>query len=157
VELLINIVQTKTLEKCIKVDKETASLLKKSEKLQEFKRRQFEKNQVMIDPELAESCNIWIVCEKSKMDKAEEEVTSLADEKKIISRKFKFMDPMRVRFLKQHCWDKIKEKEHRCKAEGVVVVDSGYSDDSLVVKGTKAGRNEMISFLKNLGRSVDFK
>jgi hypothetical protein len=130
--------------------------LKKSEKLHEFKKKQFEKNQVMIYPELAEPCNIWIVCEKSKMDKAEEELTGLADEKKIISRKFKFVDPMKVRFLKQHCWGKIKEKEHRCKAEGVVVADSGYSD-SLEVKGTKAGREEMISFLTNLGRNVDFK
>ena len=109
----------------------------------------------MIDPELAEPCNIWIVCEKSKIDKAEEELTSLADEKKIISKKFKFMDPMRVRFLQQHCWGKIKEKEHRCKAEGVVVVDSG--NDSLEVKGTKAGREEMIGFLKELGRNVVFK
>jgi hypothetical protein len=109
----------------------------------------------MIYPELAEPCNIWIVCEKSKMDKAEEELTGLADEKKIMSKKLKFMDPMKVRFLKQHCWDKIKEKEHRCKAEGVVVVDSG--NDSLEVKGTKAGREEMISFLTNLCTNVVFK
>ena len=109
----------------------------------------------MIYPDLAEPCNIWIVCEKSKIGKVEEELTSLADEKKIMSKKLKFMDPTRARFLKQHCWDKIKEKEHRCKAEGVVVVDSG--SDSLEVKGTKAGREEMIIFLTKPGRNVDFK
>jgi hypothetical protein len=64
------------------------------------------------------------------------------------------MDPMKVRFLREHCWDRIRGKENQksCKAEGVAVleIDSG----SLEVKGTKAGRKEMIIFLEKLAANV---
>ena len=154
---LKDIVQTKTSEKCIKVDKETASFLAKSNKLQEFKREEIEKNQVLIDQELADPCNIWIVCEESKMKNAENELACLTDEKKITSCTFKPMDPMKVRFLKDHCWDRIRGKEIQksCKAEGVAVleIDSG----SFEVKGTQAGRKEMIFFLEKLAGNVNFK
>ena len=108
----------------------------------------FDKEQVLIDQELTDNCNIWIVCEESKMTNAEQELTSLTDEKKITNSTFKPMDSLKVRFLKEHCWGKIKDKERSLKAEGVVVLQS-YSD-SLEVKGTKAGRLDMITYLDKL-------
>jgi activator of 2-hydroxyglutaryl-CoA dehydratase len=111
----------------------------------------------LIDQELADPCNIWIVCEESKMKNGENELASLTDEKKITSCTFKPMDPIKDRFLKEHCWGRIKEKENQksCKAEGVAVleIDSG----SLEVKGTHAGRKEMIIFLQRLAGNVSFK
>ena len=89
------------------------------------------------------------------MKDAEQELTSLTDEKKITISSFKPMDPMKVRFLKQHCWSKIKEKEQSCKADGVVVVDSGNS--SFEVKGTQEGRKAMIFYLEDLARKVNSK
>ena len=65
------------------------------------------------------------------------------------------MDPMYHRFLREHCWGKIKEKEKSCNAEGVVVLD--IDDNSLKVKGAKAGKNEMMVFLRELVKAVDFK
>ena len=59
---------------------------------------------------------------------------------------------MEVRFLKEHCWVKIKKKEQSCKAEGVVVLDIDVN--SLEVKGTKAGRNEMMVFLNELTGNI---
>ena len=145
----------KTSEKCITVDEETASFLKKANKLQEFKKDQFDNHQVLIDPEITNPCNIWIVCEKSKMNNAEKELTSLTDAKKIESSTFRPMDPMKVRFLKEHCWAKIKEKEHSCRAEGVLV--AAGDNNSLEVKGTQEGRKEMITFLQNLAEKVNSK
>ena len=152
---LLHIIHTKTSEKCIRVDEETASFLTKSNKLQEFKKEIYDKDQVFIDPEVTDPCNIWIVCEKFKMDNAEKELTNLIKEKKIGSSIFRPMDPMEVRFLREHCWGKIKEKEKSCKAEGIAVqeIDSG----SLEVKGTQAGRKDMIFFLENLAENVNFK
>ena len=145
----------KTSEKCITVDEETASFLAKANKLQEFKEDQFDNHQVLIDTELTNPCNIWIVCEKSKMNNAEEELTSLTDAKKIASSTFRPIDPMKVRFLKEHCWGKIKEKERSCRAEGVLV--TAGDNNSLEVKGTQEGRKEMITFLQNLAEKVNFK
>jgi hypothetical protein len=151
----LDIIYTKTSEKCIRVDEETASFLAKSKKLQEFKKEIYDKHQVFIDPKVTDLCNIWIVCEKSKMDNAEKELTNLINEKKIGSRKFRPMDPMKVRFLRDHCWGEIKEKEKGCKAEGIAVqqIDS----DSLEVKGSQAGRKDMIFFLEKLAGNVHFK
>jgi hypothetical protein len=89
------------------------------------------------------------------MDNAEQELTNLTDKRKIGSSKFRPMDPMKVRFLRDHCWGKIKEKEKSCKAEGITVqeIDSG----SLEVKGTQAGRKEMVFFLERLAGNIHFK
>ena len=151
----MKIVDVKTSERCISLDEETATFLTESNKVKEFQKEQFDKHQVMIDQELTDPRNIWIVCEKSKIYNAEQELGGLADEKKIASCEFKTKDPLELRFLREHCWDKIKEKEKSCKAEGVVVRDINY--DSLKVKGTRAGRNEMMNFLKGLAKKIDFK
>jgi activator of 2-hydroxyglutaryl-CoA dehydratase len=155
VKRLLKIVHAKTSEKRVRVDEETASFLEKSDKLQEFKMEQFDQHQVLIDPELVDPCNIWIVCEESKMNNAEQELTRLTDEMKIASCTFIPMDTMKVRFLKEHCWSRIKEKEKSCEAEGVAVleIDSG----SLEVKGTQAGRKEMITFLSDLAEQINCK
>ncbi len=71
---------------------------------------------------------------------------------KIASSTFRPTDPIKVRFLKEHCLDKIKAKEKSLKAEGVAVVDTG--NDSLDVKGTKTGRKEMTTFLEKLAKDV---
>ena len=152
---LLKIVVTKTSEKCVKIDEETAAFLSKSNKLKEFKKEQFDKHQVLIDQELTDPNNIWIVCEKSKIDNAEQELASLTDEKKIASCTFRPADSMKLRFLREHYWAKIKEKESNCKAEGVAVLD--IDAESFEVKGTKTGRNDMISFLQGLAGNVDFK
>ena len=115
----------------------------------------FDKDQVLIDQELTDNCKIWIVCEESKMTNAEQELTSLTDEKQITSSTFKPMDSIKIRFLKEHCWGKIKEKEKSFKAEGVVVLQS-YSD-SLEVKGTKKGRLDMITYLDKLAGNIYIK
>jgi hypothetical protein len=152
---LLKFVLAKTSENSISVDEETASFLAKSDKLQEFKKEQFDKHQVLVDSELVDTCNIWIVCEKSKMNNAKQELTRLTDEMKIERCKFIPMDPMKIRFLKEHCWSRIKEKEGSYKAEGVAVleIDSG----SLEVKGTKAGRKEMLTFLSDLAGQIDYQ
>jgi hypothetical protein len=89
------------------------------------------------------------------MDNAEQKLTNLTDEKKIGSTKFRPMDQMKVRFLRDHCWGKIKGKEKGCKAEGITVqeIDSGL----LEIKGTQAGRKEMVFFLEKLAGNVHFK
>ncbi len=145
---LRDIVLSKTSEKSRKVDEETATFLAKSDKLQEFTKEQFDKNQVLINQELA---NLWIVCEESKMNNAEQELTDLTDEIKIESSTIRPTDAIKVRFLKEHCLDKIKEKEHSLKAEGVVVVSD---NETLDVKGTETGRKEMTTFLEKLAKDV---
>ena len=110
---------------------------------------------MLIDPELADPGNIWIVGEKSKIKNAEKELKRLINRNKILSSIFTSMDPMYHRFLREHCWDIIKEKEKSCNAEGVVVLD--INANSLKVKGTKAGKNEMMVFLRELVKAVDFK
>ena len=152
---LLKTVDVKTSEKFISLEEETVMFLKESNKLQEFKKEQFDKHQVMIEPELTDLRNIWIVCEKSKIHNAEKELRGLTDEKKIDSCDFTTQEPMEFRFLMEHCWDDIKEKEKSCKAEGVIVFDIKH--DSLKVKGTKAGRDEMINFLKRLVNNIDSK
>ena len=138
------------------MEKETASFLSKSEKLQEFKNEQLEKHHVLIDQELTDPCNIWIVCEKSKINNAEQELANLTDERTIRSSTFKPMDGMKIRFLKEHRWDKIKEKERSYKDEGVVVCKDAAAN-SLEVKGTKKGRTDMIMFLERLASKVGCK
>ncbi|CAB4032730.1 poly [ADP-ribose] polymerase 14-like, partial [Paramuricea clavata] len=144
---LLNIVHAKTSEKCIRVDEETASFLAKSNKLQEFKMEQFNKHQVLVDQELVDFCNIWIVCEKSKMNNVEQELKRLINEKKKIRSIFEQIDP--------HCWGRIKEKGKSCKAEGVAALE--IDSCSLEVKGTQAGRKEMITFLETLAENDYFK
>ncbi len=89
------------------------------------------------------------------MNNAEEELTSLTVAKKIASSTFRPIDPMKVRFLKEHCWGKIKEKERSCRSEGVLV--TAGDNNSLEVKGTQEGRKEMITFLPNLAEKVNSK
>lgn len=136
------------------IDKETASYLTNSGKLQELKKEQFEKYQVYLDPQGSDPCNVWIVCDKAKMDNAEKELTRFIEEKKIASSTFKPMDPMKFRFLNAYCRSKIKKEESRCKAEGVVVQ---IATDSFEIKGTQQGRRIMTLFLKNLDGKVESK
>ncbi|XP_028411310.1 uncharacterized protein LOC114533885 isoform X2 [Dendronephthya gigantea] len=152
---LSDIVHLKTTEKCVKVDEETAKVLAKSGKLQELKNEKFEKQEVLIDQELNNPCNIWIVCENSKMTNAEQELTSLTDEKKISSQTFKPMDRMKVRFLDEHCLSEIKQEERSLEKEGVVVKKT--DSDSLEVTGTPAGRKQMILFLEKQAGNIDCK
>ena len=152
----MKIVDTKTSQKCITVDEVTATFLSKSKKLQNFKKEQFDKHQVLIDSELVDPCNIWIVCEKSKISDAERELTSLTDKIAIGSSTFKPMDLTKVRFLRKHRWGVIKEKEKSHKAEGVTV-SKDIDANSFEVKGTIDGRVNMIMFLEELARNVVFK
>ena len=108
----------------------------------------------MIDLDLADPRNILIVCENSKIDNTEQELTSLIDENKITNCKFNPIDPMKICFLRQHFWDEIKEKEKSCMAEGVVIQEVNAD---LEIKGTKAGRYDMIIFLTKLTAKVDCK
>ena len=128
----------------------------KSNKLREFKKEQFDQHQVFIEPELADPRNIWIVCVKSKISNAEKELTSLTDEKAIRFSTFKPMDAMKVRFLREQRWSAIKEKEKSYKHEGVIV---SRDDDanSFEIKGTKAGRANMIMYLEKLAGNVNCK
>ena len=153
---LLKIVDTKTSEKCIIVDEETAKFLATSNKVQEFKKEQFDKHEVLINPELADPRNIWIVCEKSQMSNAEKELTSLTDEKTIGSSTFKPMDAMKVRFLREHRWGMIKDKEKSHKTEGVTV-NKDDDANSFEIKGTKAGRANMIMYLEGLAGNVNCK
>ena len=149
----MKIVDTKTSQKCITVDEETATFLSKSNKLQKFKKEQFDKHQVLIDPELdVDPCNIWIVCEKSKISDTGRELTSLT----VGSSTFRPLDAMKVRFLKKYRWGVIKEKEKSYKAEGVTVSKDIYIN-SFEVKGTLHGRVNMIMFLEELAGNVVFK
>ena len=146
----------KISEKSVTIDKETASYLENSGKLQELKKAQFEKHQVFLDPHGTDLCNLWIVCDKSKLDNAEKELTSFIDEKKIASSTFKHTDPMKVRFLNGHCREKIVKERNRCKAESVNVFWH-TADDSFEVKGTQQGREDMTFFLQNLAGKVESK
>ena len=128
----------------------------KSNKLQEFKKEQFDKHQIFIEPELTDPRNIWIVCEKSKISNAEKELTSLTDEKTIGSSTFKPMDAMKVRFLREQRWGVIKEKEKSYKGEGVTV-SKDIDANSFEIKGTKAGRANMIMYLEGLAGNVNRK
>ena len=138
------------------MDENTASFLSKSEELQNIKKEQFEKHQVLICPELTDSRSIWIVCEKSKIIDVKQELTSFIDEISIGSSTLKPMDTMKVRFLMQHRWDKIKEKEISYKAESVTVCKDDAAN-TLEVKGTKKGRTDMTMFLEGLALDVDCK
>ena len=148
----MKIVDSKTSQKCITVREETATFLSKSNRLQKFKKEQFDKHQVLIDPELADPCNIWIVCEKSRISDAERELTSLT----VGSSTFRPLDAMKVRFLKKYRWGVIKEKEKSYKAEGVTVSEDTDAN-SFEVKGSMDGRFYMIMFLKELAGNVNFK
>ena len=98
---------------------------------------------------------MWIVSEESKINKAEQELRSLTDENKINDVSYRFNDPMKFRFLCDHCWDAIKEKERSCRAEGVTVLD--FDDNAFTVEGTDLGRDHMIEFLNELTRKVGFE
>ena len=110
----------------------------------------------MIDPELADPRNIWIVCEKSKISNAEQELIGLTHEKMIGSSAFRPMDAMKGRFLREHRWGTIKEKEKSYKGEGVTVSKDDVAH-SFEIKGTKAGRANMIMYLEGLAGNVNCK
>lgn len=152
---LRKIVNTKTSEKCIPVNEKTGSFLAKSDKLQKLQKEQFEKHQVLIYQEITEPRNIWIVSEESKINNAEQELIRLTDENNITSASFNHKDAIKFRFLCEHCWDTIKEKERRCEAEGVTVLD--FDANLFTVEGTQVGRAHMIKFLQGLVEKVDFK
>ena len=146
------------MEKCIYAsNKETGIFLSHSTKFQEFKNKQFENHQVLIDQETANPRNVWIVCEQSQMTKAEGAVRCFLQEQKISSQKFLGKDPIKFRFLKEHCWDKIKEKESNSKSEGVIVQIDPKDSGSFELKGTDSGRKDMNDFLCELERKVIFK
>ena len=84
-----------------------------------------------------------------------EKLTSLTNEKTIGFSPYKPSDLMKLSFLRKHYWDVIKEKEKSYKAEGVVVLDN--DTNSLEVMGTKAGRDQMIFFLKTQALKVTCK
>ena len=148
----MKIVDSKTSQKCTTVREETATFLSKSNKLQKLKKTQFDKHYVLIDPELADLRNIWIVCEKSKISDAERELASLT----IGSSTFRPLDAMKVRFLKKYRWSVIKEKEKSYKVESVTV-SKDTDANSFEVKGSIDGRVNMIMFLKELVGNVNFK
>ena len=151
----MDIVFAKTSEKLKKVDVDTADFLAKSEKLKRFKKEQFDNNQVFVNQELANPRKIYIVCEESKMNNAEQDLKILTEEMKIRNRTYEPPDLMKLRFLKGHCWNRITEKEKSLKAEAVAVIC--YHDNSLQVKGTRKGREEMITFLDDLVKTVTSK
>ena len=144
---LLNLVDAETSEKCITVDKESATFLSQSSKLQEFKKKQFEKHHVLIHPELTDPRNIWIVCEKSKMYNAEQELANLIDKNKISS--------YTPGFPREHCWGKIWEKEKSDKPEDFVVWN--IDTNSFERKGTKTRRKEMNIVPKELTGTGDFR
>ena len=69
------------------------------------------------------------------------------------SSSFRSIGPMKLRFLREHCWTEIKKKENICKEECVTV--SNVDKNSFEIKGTNAGRDEMIMFLTGLAANVD--
>ena len=139
----------------MQVDNETANFLAKSDKLEKFKKEQFDKNQALVTQALANPCNLYIVCEESKMNNAELDLRNLTDDMKIRKSSFRPSDLMTSRFLKEHCWNKITEKEKSLKAEGVAVICN--HDNSFEVKGTRKGTEEMTTFLDNLAKKVNAK
>ena len=150
------IVYAKTSEKCItnEIDEKTRIFMEKSyNRLQEFKREQFEKHQVLIDI-VNNPCTIWITGEISKMVNAERDAVSLIDKMRIHSCALT-IDPLKLRFLTNHLWSSTTEKIISCEAEGVSVDDigSGY----LEITGTEEGRKEMITFLGKLIGNVKNK
>ena len=90
------------------------------------------------------------------MENANKELTDFLDENTISSSTFKPADPIKFRFLKEHCRENVvKElRTDRCKVGGVSVNVSAHSFD---VKGTQKGRKDMICFLENLSEKVDCK
>ena len=126
---------------------------KSHQRLQEFKREQFEKHQVLIDI-VNNPCTIWMTGEMPKMNRAVREVASLIDKMRIQSCGVR-IDPLKMCFLRAHMWSTITEKAISCNAEGVDVNDigSGY----LEITGTQAGRNDMITFLEELSENVEHK
>ena len=92
---------------------------------------------------------------QSNICNADQELTSLSNEKMIGSSTFRPIDAMKGRFLREHCWGKIKEKEKSYKAEGVVILDINAS--SFEIKGTKASRADMIMYLEGLAGNVNCK
>ena len=90
------------------------------------------------------------------MSSAEKELASLIDEKTIGSSTFKPKDAIKVRFLREHRWGAIKEKEKIYKGEGVTV-NKDNDANSFEIKGTKAGRTNMIMYLEGLAEKVNCK
>ena len=150
----MDVISVKTSEKHIQVDEETASYLESLDKMQKFEEEQFDKHQVLVETEYNNPCNIWIVCERSKINNATQKLTSFIDENKIASSIFETMDPMKVRFLKDNCWELIKMKANAFRSEGVKVFDR--ASNWLEVIGTLAGRKELLFYLgKCAARVVD--
>ncbi|XP_028391015.1 protein mono-ADP-ribosyltransferase PARP14-like [Dendronephthya gigantea] len=150
-KLLKEKVKTKTSETCVEVDEKTAEILTKSGKLQRFT-EEMSRKQVLIDS--TDPCNIWIVCERSRISNVERELGSLTDEKKISSEIFKLRDPMKYRFLKEHCFDnQIKKHEKRLEKEGVSVNKTRFN--TIEVIGTPLGRKQMMELLSYLAKSIE--
>lgn len=153
VNRLKDIVKTKTSEKCVEVDEKTAKVLAKSEKLQEFKNEMCSK-QVLID--LTDPCNIWMVCERFRISDVERELRSVTNEKRISREIFRLKDPMKVRFLREHCFEtQIIKNEKRLEKEGVAVTKTG--SNTIEVSGTPVGRKQMIELLNYLSGKIDFR
>ena len=132
----------------------TASYLTKSGKIQKFTDEQFDKHQVLVEPEPHNPCNIWIVCEKSKMDNAIKELTTLINENKIESTICK-VTPMKACFLKRYDSRIIKTMENDLNTQDVSVFECG--NDSFEVTGTIVGRNEMLNYLKERAARIVYK
>ena len=92
---------------------------------------------------------------QSNICNADQELTSLSNEKMIGSSTFRPIDAMKGRFLREHCWGKIKEKEKSYKSEGVVILN--INANSFEIKGTKASRADMIMYLEGLVGNVNCK
>ena len=133
------------------MDIKTASYLTKSGKIQKFTDEQFEKHQVLVEPEHNNHCNIWIVCEKSKMNNAIQELTTLINENKIESTTYK-VTPMNASFLKRYDWRIIKTMENYLDTQDVSVIECG--NDSFEVTGTMVSRNEMLHYLEKRAARV---
>ena len=150
----MDVVSAKTSEKHIQVDEETASYLESLGKIRKFEEQQFDKHQILIETEHNNPCNIWIVCERSKINNATQELTSFIDKNKIASSIFETVDPMKVRFLKDHCRELIEMKANAFQSEVVTVFDQ--VSNWLEVIGTLADRKQMLFYLgKCAARVVD--
>jgi hypothetical protein len=88
------------------------------------------------------------------MKKAQNELANLSDEikTKII---FKPADQMKVRFIKKHCWDEIRNLEFLWKAEGVAVLE--IDSESFEIEGTPSAKMNTLSFLDKLAEKIEFK
>ncbi|XP_046856560.1 uncharacterized protein LOC124449656 [Xenia sp. Carnegie-2017] len=155
-ERVVEIIKLKTSEKLVKIDEETGKFLAESDHLSTFIKEQLNKNKVFICTELVNPDSIWIICEESKMNDAEQDLRNLIAGKKIGNVAFKPEISAKVRFLQEHCWDKIMNKKQKLKNEGVDVEKTADAK-SLRVKGTPKGKKKMIEFLDKKAERINSK